>query len=198
MKTYFFIITLLFASLFSACSKEKRFCAKNPVVIFNPGKMDTGMAEAEKNCQPFMATCYAGYAPDTSYHAFLGIEFNTFFLYQDLGEDIWLNREVYAVSYIPVQKGYYKLFHATDLSDKRSSECYRVESDGDVLSSIYELDESAGESYLIIDEIDTLNRKVKGRFDIHYKRVRPKPGESEEDPLELQLTSGTFEANISD
>jgi hypothetical protein len=183
MKSAFHI--LLISLILFSCKKEEF------VPIFQPGSMTYGRTEAFKNKKEWIASTIA--QENDWLEGTVSVHAST---YNEQG----LLRESLSISEIPLKEGIYPL-EVTRKNDGAIGAAYHTwADDGDVLEDSYMLDKKASDNYLEIILVDTIARKIAGKFTASFKidtslyGIKANPL----NPDKVKFSNGMFEAEIID
>jgi hypothetical protein len=191
--------------LFIACKKEnttptpaaetKPFTSKIDLerLAFVP---DSFLCTATKNVPgvgnlAWTANCDA-YIVDDKYGKRLQLRFMT---YED--SKSYYTRETVGISGLPFKNGLSKVLSSEGVLDPNLiifSGYARLLADGDVLDAYWRIDNSQN-NYVNITNIDTLNKRVQGSFDVHFKQTTQ--GKENLHSTFINFKSGKFDSRIS-
>lgn len=106
-------------------------------------------------------------------------------------------RERIGISGIPVKIGTYKVYNTTeapnfDRDSLTMAGSYLFEQDGDVISEIYDVLETA-KNTVSVDALDTVRSEVRGKFNITFINKYPKPGLP---PDTIRFKNGVYHTKI--
>ena len=177
------ICLLLVALAFTACKKEEVEGIRLEKTF--PGAMDTGKAGATRDGEPWQASAFAKFHPDSG--GYIGMSFRTF-------SEEGFNREVHTITEIPLKRGKYPIKgHISEIYDGFVGSVYSwLVDDGDVAGPLYDHDDTVP-GFLELTMVDTVAKKITGNFDrMVFKNRRP----SSFYPLTVVFENGTFEMAI--
>ena len=179
-------LCLAFVLIGISCSKDDV-----PVNIFEPGDMEYGFANAEKNNSQWLASAVARKNKNDKDH--FSIEFCTYNMVDE-------KRESISFAKIPFKIGNYTAVNCSPIDscpEGHVKSLYsRLSSDGDAILAIYYIN-SEKNNYLNITAIDTTANIVRGDFKIHLEVDVGKEHLGPADPSNLDFTKGSFECRFS-
>lgn len=193
MKKIFFIISIFI--IFQSSCKHDSIVAEPEIDVFNAGVGENGFLYADKshtdnNSKEWKGSCFS------STNEFKGKKYLSISAYTYLDQEYLIFRETLSISEIPPEVGIYSLHPHDPLRPEVISALYgRLVSDGDAAGAIYEPDDSKNNT-LSIDEIDLVNKRVKGTFNVSFKMQRMYEGAGFEDKVAFK--NGHFDVKIAE
>ena len=151
-------------------------CQKEEVEIFEKGKQENGFCKAKKNGKKWEASADAFFFKNEN---LLFISVNT---YSEEGlprEDLNLRAE-------------FKVGKTVVKSEDLSS-YFRLEADGDLSISLYDLD-TEEENYIEIEKFNTEEKTAEGSFCLHFKKNTG----PESYPAKVRFTKGCFDVKYKE
>ncbi|HLP95461.1 MAG TPA: hypothetical protein VK168_15565 [Saprospiraceae bacterium] len=167
---------------------------EDTIEIFYPGTMENGYIKAFKTCREWKASGKAIIAQVTNQHFF--INGTTFYPYIFApGDTAFLNAEGIIFT-VPKKVGKYPVANTVGFKNDTVTGGF-VYMDDDVFLSDWNVDPAYTDNEFEILEIDNLNKRVKGKFNIHFI-IDTTGVEYQLYPSKLYFHEGTFDVKIVD
>jgi len=166
---------------------------EDTIEINFPGAMEHGFFKAVKTCRDFKASGYAHWPGDTFTH--LNISARTYFPYiLTNGDTAFLNAEGFAF-FVPRKIGKFPMISVPGVHTDTVT-CWFSYLDVDITISDWFVDSSFSDNVLEITELDMVNNRVKGRFNVHLKIDTSRPDYDDRYPFTLYFYDGEFDLEI--
>ena len=165
---------------------------EDTIEINFPGAMEHGYFKAVKTCRDFKASAYAHW-PGTPY-THLNVSARTFFPYILTGGDTaFLNAEGFGL-FVPKKVGKFPMTSALGIHSDTAT-CHFHYLDVDISIADWQVDNSFPDNEFEITELDLINKRVKGRFNVHFTIDTSRP-DHEQYPSKLYFHEGEFDMDI--
>ena len=151
-------------------------CQKEEVEIFEKGKQENGFCKAKKNGKKWEASTDAFFFKNEN---LLYISVNTY------SEDASPRELLVLSSTLSIGK--------TVLKNEELTGYLRLEADGDLSISLYDLD-TEEENYIEIEKFNTEEKTAEGSFCLHFKKNTG----PESYPAKVRFTKGCFEVKYKE
>jgi len=171
---------------------ENPLTCEDTIEIPHPGKMEHGFLKAIKTCRDWKASGAARLYSTLPNH--MSISGNTYSAYVlTNGDTSFLYAENISF-YVPKKVGKFPLF-STSKFLQDSAYCIFENIDIDVATARWSVDVSAPDNNVEITELDLINKKVKGRFNVHLNIDFSVSG-AVHFPSKLYFSDGEFDLEI--
>ncbi|MBC7775830.1 MAG: hypothetical protein H7246_10390 [Phycisphaerae bacterium] len=172
--------------------EEKPLTCEDTIWIFHPGIMEHGFIKAIKTCRDWKASGEVRLFNTMPNH--MSISGNTYSAYALTNGDtsFLLAEGIYFEA--PKKVGKFPLFSTSNLLQDKAS-CTFSKIDIDVVSANWSVDDTEPDNNIEITEIDTLSKRVKGRFNVHLKKDFSVSG-AVHFPSKLYFKDGEFDVEI--
>lgn len=197
-RVFFLLILAAISPLFSchdldpADTTPPKTC-EDTIHIYAPGNMEHGYLKAVNTCLDWQASGYARVTPAPS-NNFL-ISGTTFYPFTSSGGVVNLAVKESLSMRLPNATGKYPVKDVSWGTPVTDFAIVTINSwDYDVMSVNWKIDDSFSDNEVEITEIDLVNKRVRGRFNLHF--VRTYSTHPELEPARFFLFDGEFNIEI--